>query len=220
MPRPGIGCVRLREHDEVYFWLVLQATPASAKQGQDGNRSKVMNAERGDLANQAPRTDVAVVVFLDPADAPFLNDWVEESQDGRWGLFEHFVMLDTSIPSNQWRRVLKPKWWQPGPAALIRQQLANGPNLAHAQRMVGLFPSLAKHPEVIFACTYGKSRSKIAAEAFEAWLKKNPMTLPATLRERNPWWAHLLEEATNRTAAIKRPPVNQASLISANRSIR
>lgn len=166
------------------------------------DKPRITVTTRGDLANQPPRQDTAIVVFLDPADAPFLRDWLDQAQDGQWGLFEPFVMLDTSIPPEQWGRVLKPKWWQPNPSVSIRQRLASGPNLEHAQRLVGLFPTLTRYREVVFACTYGKSRSMIASRAFEAWLNKNSMVLPTSLRERNPWWAHLLEETAKRIAQV------------------
>lgn len=155
---------------------------------------------RGHLANQAPRLDTAVVVFIDPSDKPFLADWIAESIDGRWGMFEVFWMADTSIPKTHWERVLTPKWWARRPPAAVRQTLAGGPTRGAAQRLTGLFPRLAQHPRVVFACTYGQSRSFLAARAFQAWRDEIPLTLPPDLAQRNPWWAHLLDLALKQSA--------------------
>lgn len=150
---------------------------------------------RGDIANTRPNPDVAVVVFLDPADAPFLADWLEASCKGGWGAFEYVVMEDTAIPEDSWKKVLNPAWWRLGPGRDVRKALETGPSPEHAKRLVGMFPELAEHTEVVFACTYGKSRSVIAAKAFEAWNNGQPLFLSDSVRQRNPWWAHLLERA-------------------------
>lgn len=148
---------------------------------------------RGDLANRSGDAGTAVVLFVDPSDAPFLEDWLEASHDGRWGRFDAIVMADTCLPQSCWKRVLRPRWWAPLDTA-TQQQLQTGPTLEIAHQVVGLFPTICTFERVMFACTYGKSRSQLTAQAYRQWMGLTG-SVDAALVQRNPWWHHLLERA-------------------------
>lgn len=146
---------------------------------------------RGDLANRMGQRDTAVVLFIDPNDAPFLEDWLELSRDGLWGRFDAMVMADTCLPRASWKRVIRPRWWAPLDKA-TQQQLQTGPTLEAAHQVVALFPTLSTFERVVFACTYGKSRSQLTAQAYRQWAGLTGSS-DAALIQRNPWWHHLLE---------------------------
>lgn len=150
---------------------------------------------RGELVDRRPCQELAVVLFVDHADAPFLQEWLDENADGRWGTFESFVMDDVAFPATQWARIERGRWGTWCLPARTRARLPVAPLPDHTQALVAAFSRLAQHRGVLFSCTYGKSRSALAAAAYRAWLEGNRFLPADAPRERNPWWAHLLEEA-------------------------
>lgn len=155
--------------------------------------SKTMEVTtRGDLANRAGDLRTAVLLFIDPSDAPFLEDWLRDSQDGHWGCFRCVEMADASLPFPAWGRALQPRWWLPLDSA-SKHLLATGPTSEKARQVVGVFPEISRFDHAIFACTYGKSRSALTAQAYRRWT--GHPSEDAALVQRNPWWHHLLERA-------------------------
>lgn len=145
---------------------------------------------RGDLANRRACPRTAVMVFLDPDDAPFLEDWIQSSQ-ASWGAFHSFAMADTQVHEEQWERAAHRRWWKPLSAA-TQQVLDNGPTPEIAQSVVTLFPELNPFDRVVFACTYGKSRSQLAAQAYRCW-RDPAWPEDPQLVQRNSWWWFLLQ---------------------------
>ena len=116
--------------------------------------------------------------------------------------FFSIFMEDTALPEAHWIKALDPKWWRPL-STEHKRLLETGPTTDLADQLVATFPAMVEFEEVIFACTYGKSRSVLAAEAFKAWLKGPHASLDLYFSERNPWWHALLVNSLKR--AQKRP---------------